>query len=375
MPPKPIISLTRDCHHIKLFVMRKWFKLGFASLTITLAVSCGASNSVIFNTLSLAPRSFVEESKERSSMLAMFVFDVPKMREQLGITRENPKGAEIGLGILTSKPFPTGTLPESFDSMKMQGFLSCPTYSMQAFTNTAGLNQYLSEKGFAQKTEDGVSIYALKMETNKLTELPQFCTIGDKGAVQIDRGDMGLGISAKETLSGKEDSALSYPFVSDIANALSDYPAMALVFPVESFLMRINGGGITSGLYGSWEQSDMVDQFKIWGRSHELEMVGIGSRMINNTEQVRFCFQYKTPEAASQDLDDLKIAVRSTPSLITGKIWMKNLKLTDPIFSMNGRQVFMDCDFEGRNQKEPFAFHRLFGITANLYDWGILWKK
>lgn len=355
--------------------MTKWFKFGLAAMVAMLVVSCGTPDTLIFRTLGLAPRSFVERSRGKSSILAVFAFDVPKMREQLGITHQNPKGAESGLGIVTAKPFPVGQLPESLDSMKMQGFLSCPTYSMQAVTNTTGLNQFLRGKGFAEKKDGNVMILASKPDSKEYMELPQFCAIGDKGAIQIDRGDMELGISASDVLSGGEDSVLSYPFVSDVAKSLQDYPAIAFIFPLESYLMRINGGGITSGLFDPGKQADMIEQFKVWGRPRELEMVGIGSRIVNDAEQVRFCFQYQTEQAAQEDMQTLKTAIRSTPSLITGKVWFKNLNLTDPLISIEGRQVFLNCDFEARKEKGPFTFHKMFAMTANLYDWGILWKR
>jgi len=355
--------------------MTKWFKFGLVAVIAMLAVSCCTPDSLIIKTLGITPRSFVEGNRGKSSILTVFAFDVPRMREQLGITHQNPKGAESGLGIVTTKSFPTGALPESLNSMKMQGFLSCPSYSMQAFTNTIGLDQFLTGKGFEKKTDGNTTIFASNPNNKMYSELPQFCAIGDKGAIQIDRGDMELGISVSGVLSGNEESVLSYPFVLDMAKSLQDYPAIVFLFPFESYIMRINGGGITSGLYDPGKQADMVEQFKFWGRPRELEMVGIGSRIVNDTEQVRFCFQYQTEQAAQEDMETLKTAIRSTPSLITGKLWLNNLNLTDPLISIEGRRVFFNCDFEARKPKDPFIFHKLFAMTANLYDWGILWKK
>jgi len=335
-------------------------------------LSCGAQGQHAKN-FSLVPSHLVQKSEETQNNMVIFSFDVKTMRETVKVTSRQPKVVAEQIGLVLSKAPSGKDYPPSLDPMKMEGFAICPQYDFQAMTNTEGLADFLSKNGYISEEDGKLKTYSRKYMPGETVELPPYQLVSGNGAIQVTTENKSVADYAKYLLDGEDDPVTGYSAVQEVVASLEDFPAIALIFPFESFAGKQDTRLIVSGLRPD-ELSEMAGSYKSWGRPDRIKMMGVGSKVEGLTETVKIVFLYKDEEAAEGDLEDLKNACLNARSVIDGTPWAAKMGLGRAVVTRDGKIIEATFPLD-RGGRSGYRFPQALDVAFRIGDYGVFWKK
>jgi|GEM_PF-938764 len=342
-------------------------------LAVVFLSSCGQALTVHDKNLSLIPQYFIRKSNETTSNTVIYSYNVAQMRSELEQFEKTDRMRNL-LTLNWASFISLKEMPAGLDSLKMDGMSSCPRYDIQSVTPASDLKDFFRKKGFIEENSSSYSNFKRVYHKDEVKELPGTVCINGDGAVLVGSDNDVYKEAANLLVKGEELPVSDYKAIKEMIAELGEYSSIAFIFPFESFPARAERGSIP-GFFNPKQLQDMIPSFNIWGRNQFIRQIGVGSKVIGSIEQVRICFLYLDEDGVQIDEENIKSALQSCPSSISGRNWMSKMGFENPTITTKGNKIVIDCVQSQHKTGKGSVTMDMLSIAEKMSDWGLFWRR